>query len=167
MFSWCIFALSTSTLEIDDLVAQFSKLVTPEGDKPSSVLLGSFGEFCRAIFKKLTGNDICPISIDRDGSKININICENCDYIIDNIRSKNIKIIIEELKNRGRELRNQRNTCNDCRRFFFVFDTCYDDAKAERLDNALNALRERDLGRKGAEAVSLSYWCFSQLFMRR
>ena len=140
MFSWCIFVLSASTSGTNDLVAQLSRLVTPEGDK-TNVSIEDFEKFCKAIFKKLTNKDTCPIKIE--DNKININVCSKCNYVIENVRSKDIRVIAKELKDRAGELRKRRDTCNDCKKLFFVFDTCYDESKAERLDKAFEELRRR------------------------
>ncbi len=133
--------MSASTSGANDLVTQLSRLVTPEGDK-TNVSIENFEKFCKTIFKKLTDKDTCPIKIE-DNNKISINVCSNCNYVIENARGKDIRVIAKELKDRAGELRKRRDTCNDCKKLFFVFDTCYDESKAERLDKAFEELRRR------------------------
>ncbi len=137
------------------IVEALVSFLRPQHRPPQQpVQVRSFNDFCMDVIAKLPGvqqnqvNQLCNILDSLVNNNLNqlTSFC-NCNVSF-NVNTSSFGDFLESLKQGWRSIQNN-NRCRssrNCRTVSFLLDTCYDQNKATRLENALNSLRSSAFG---------------------
>ena len=111
-----------------------------------TVQIANFDYFCRAVIARLPGirqnqvNPLCNILNGLAGNNLRplTNFC-SCSISF-NVNTSSFSDFLESLKQGWGSIQNNCRRQQNCRTISFLLDTCYDQNKASRLENALNLL---------------------------
>ena len=132
---------------IDALVSFLRPQLSPLTD---SIRVNNFDDFCERIISRLPGvnpnqaHQLCEVLNGlTSGNVTALNTFCNCTVPEFTLDTSSLSKFLQSLKNGWRAIQNN-NACRrerNCRTASFLLDTCYDKNKAEKLENALNKLK--------------------------